>query len=596
MQLAAQSALIGVSEAQLYPSIALVGSLGLSSTSLAWSTHTLDWAAGPSLVWNVFDYGRLRNDVLVQDARFQQLHEVYQDTVLRAARELDDAAVAFAKNKAQVEILEQAVQAARRSLDIATIQYQEGLVDFERVLDSQRSLFSQEERLVATRGAVTQSLVALYKATGGGWEGGRGAPGARRGHPRRHDGAQRLERPAECAAARPDRTVPTVREGRPMSDEPPRQSTAAERPPRPRPPAGGGTRIGAIVVTALIVASLVTYFVGDRLTPYSSQARVQAFVVPVAAEVSGKVLKVHIRNDDRGASPASRCSTSIPTSTRSRCSGRARTTSRCVDRSTRPRPAVDAARASLHAAEAGRDMAEKDAARQERLHAEDPGAISVRRLEIAQSTREEARSKARVPRRTCVKAQEAAGDAGENNAQLRSARAAVEKAELDLAHTKVVAPAARHRHRPARGRRQFCPSGRAGHDADCGARRLDQRGPDREQSRARRSRRRGGDRVRRDAGPGLQGPRPQHRRRRRQRPVVASRDAAHRAEQQGLAAAGAAHPGRRRTRRRRRLPKLRGVRVGGQAAVLVYTDDDNAVMNALGAAYIRVMSWLSYLY
>ncbi|HET7203969.1 MAG TPA: efflux transporter outer membrane subunit [Steroidobacteraceae bacterium] len=174
MQLATQSALIGVSEAQLYPSIALVGSLGLSSTSLAWSTQTLDWAAGSSLVWNVFDYGRLRNDVLVQDARFQQLHEVYQDTVLRAARELDDAAVAFAKNKAQVAILEQAVQAARRSLDIATIQYQEGLVDFERVLDSQRSLFSQQERLVATRGGVAQSLVALYKATGGGWEGGRG--------------------------------------------------------------------------------------------------------------------------------------------------------------------------------------------------------------------------------------------------------------------------------------------------------------------------------------------------------------------------------------------------------------------------------------
>jgi multidrug efflux system outer membrane protein len=173
MQLAAQSALIGVSQAQLYPSIALVGSLGLSSTSISWSTETFDWAVGPSLVWNVFDYGRLKNDVLVQDARFQQLHEIYQDTVLRAARELDDAAVAFANNKAQVGILEQAVQAARRSLDIATVQYQEGLVDFERVLDSQRSLFGQQDRLVTTRGSVAQSLVALFKATGGGWEAGR---------------------------------------------------------------------------------------------------------------------------------------------------------------------------------------------------------------------------------------------------------------------------------------------------------------------------------------------------------------------------------------------------------------------------------------
>ena len=97
MQLAAQSALIGVNLAALYPSIALVGSLGLSATTLASSSTTLNWTAGPALVWNVFDHGRLENQVLVQDARFQQLYELYQDTVLRAARELDDAAVLFAK-------------------------------------------------------------------------------------------------------------------------------------------------------------------------------------------------------------------------------------------------------------------------------------------------------------------------------------------------------------------------------------------------------------------------------------------------------------------------------------------------------------------
>jgi NodT family efflux transporter outer membrane factor (OMF) lipoprotein len=176
MQLAAQSALIGVSEAALYPSIALVGSVGLSSTSLESSTTTLSWSAGPALVWNVFDYGRLKNQVLVQDARFQQLHENYQNTVLQAARELDDAAVSFAANRAQVELLDQAVRAARRSLDIATIQYQEGLVDFERVLDSQRTLFGQEDRLVTTRGDVTQSLIALYKAMGGGWKAARAHP------------------------------------------------------------------------------------------------------------------------------------------------------------------------------------------------------------------------------------------------------------------------------------------------------------------------------------------------------------------------------------------------------------------------------------
>jgi multidrug efflux system outer membrane protein len=68
------------------------------------------------------------------------------------------------------------VQAARRSLDIADIQYREGLVDFQRVLDSQRALFSQQERLVTTRGAVAQSLIALYKALGGGWQPARERP------------------------------------------------------------------------------------------------------------------------------------------------------------------------------------------------------------------------------------------------------------------------------------------------------------------------------------------------------------------------------------------------------------------------------------
>ena len=176
MQLATQSALIGVSEAALYPSIALIGTVGLAKTSIGSSTTTLEWGVGPALSWNVFDHGRLTNQVLVEDARFRQLYEVYQDTVLRAAREMDDAAVLFAKSRTQVDFLEQAVQAAERSAAIATIQFREGLVDFERVLDSQRTLFNQQERLVTTRGSVTQSLISLYKAMGGGWQAGRSRP------------------------------------------------------------------------------------------------------------------------------------------------------------------------------------------------------------------------------------------------------------------------------------------------------------------------------------------------------------------------------------------------------------------------------------
>lgn len=176
MQLAAQSALIGVSVADLYPSISLLGSLGLSGTTVEGSPRILSGAIGPSLVWNVFDHGRLTNTVLVQDARFQQLYEQYQNTVLQAAREVDDASVGFAKTGEQIVLLADAVKAAQRSLEIADRQYNEGLVDFQRVLDSQRTLFSEQDQLAASRGSLSQSLITIYKALGGGWEAARSRP------------------------------------------------------------------------------------------------------------------------------------------------------------------------------------------------------------------------------------------------------------------------------------------------------------------------------------------------------------------------------------------------------------------------------------
>ncbi len=208
MQLAAQSAQIGVKKADFYPSIALLGSLGLSATSLAGSPRTLAWGIGPSLVWNVFDHGRLTGEVLVQDARFQQLYEQYQAAVLKAAREVDDAAVGFATSRAQIPILKDAVNAAKRSLEIANIQYQDGITDFQRVLDTQRTLFSQQELLVSTLSNVTLNLIALYKAMGGGWKQGRGhtlvddaPPASMAVH---GDWQKMLEAPLPPAAAGPD--------------------------------------------------------------------------------------------------------------------------------------------------------------------------------------------------------------------------------------------------------------------------------------------------------------------------------------------------------------------------------------------------------
>jgi multidrug resistance efflux pump len=375
--------------------------------------------------------------------------------------------------------------------------------------------------------------------------------------------------------------------------EPSTPVAVADEPTPVAAPPGRGTRVAAIVIAALIAASLATYFVGDRLTPYTSQARVHAFVVPVAAEVSGKILEVHIANDDR-VQPGQPLFDVDPDQYEIALQ-RARSEYESVRRSVNASvAAVDAARASLHAAEAGRDMAEKDAARQERLHTEDPGAISVRRLEIAQASREEARSKARRAEADLLKAQESAGDAGEANAQLRTARAAVEKAELDLAHTKVVAPAAGIVTDLRADVGNFAQAGAAvmtliaGHDvwisADLTENNLGHVDPGDEVS------------IALDVMPGevLRG---------RVRSIG------------GGVATGQSTPGTLPTvqndkdwlRQAQRIPVAielqeippaasRVARIGGQAAVLVYTDDDNEVMNALGAAYIHVMSWLSYLY
>ena len=123
-------------------------------------------------MWNVFDHGRLTNTVLVQDARFQQLYEQYQDAVLRAARELDDAAIGFAKTREQIALLADSVKAARRSLDIATLQYREGPDRLPARARFAAGALQPAGALVTSRGGLAQNLIALYKAMGGGWEQG----------------------------------------------------------------------------------------------------------------------------------------------------------------------------------------------------------------------------------------------------------------------------------------------------------------------------------------------------------------------------------------------------------------------------------------
>ena len=177
-QVAAQSAQIGIAEADFYPAISLAGSLGWSGTSLSATPDTGTFAIGPALRWNLFDHGRIANNVRVQDARLQQLIEQYQNTVLLAAREIDDAAVTVVKTREQQAVLSETVAASRRALELAQSRYQEGYADFQRVLDAQRALFSQSDRELVAQGSHINAVIALYKALGGGWldDGGQVVP------------------------------------------------------------------------------------------------------------------------------------------------------------------------------------------------------------------------------------------------------------------------------------------------------------------------------------------------------------------------------------------------------------------------------------
>jgi NodT family efflux transporter outer membrane factor (OMF) lipoprotein len=172
-QVAAQSALVGVAVTDLYPSVTLFGSIGWSASSQDGASDAVEIVGGPSLRWNVFDQGKYKNNVRVQDARLQQLIEAYRNRVRQAAREADDAATDLIKALERERILSEAAIAANRSLSLAGSQYREGFSDFERVLSAQRDLFGQQEAYLSSRSDVVNSVIALYRALGGGWSSAR---------------------------------------------------------------------------------------------------------------------------------------------------------------------------------------------------------------------------------------------------------------------------------------------------------------------------------------------------------------------------------------------------------------------------------------
>jgi len=179
----AQNAQVGVATANLYPSFSLAGTLGLSAAGNTDTTSTgdsgfselfraesLTYSLGASFVWPFLNYGRLKNNIRVEDARLQQALIQYRETVLQAAREVEDSMVAFNGTLTQGEILGKGVVASQRSTELSMLRYKEGFADYQRVLDSQQRLFSQQQRFISNKGEAVRSLISLYRALGGGWQ------------------------------------------------------------------------------------------------------------------------------------------------------------------------------------------------------------------------------------------------------------------------------------------------------------------------------------------------------------------------------------------------------------------------------------------
>ncbi len=171
-QAAAQSAQIGIAESDLYPHFTLNGSFGYSAEHLnkLFRPSAFEGSFGPAFRWDILNYGRLWNNVRAQSAAFQQLVAAYQNTVLVAAREVEDGLIAFLKNQERAKTLAESVDASEKAVNIAIAQYRNGTIDFNRLALLQQNLVQQQDLLAQARGDVALGLIQVYRALGGGWQ------------------------------------------------------------------------------------------------------------------------------------------------------------------------------------------------------------------------------------------------------------------------------------------------------------------------------------------------------------------------------------------------------------------------------------------
>jgi multidrug efflux system outer membrane protein len=170
-QLAAQTALIGAATADLYPRFAISGFFGLETGSFSDVSggSSLAWGVKSPIKWNFFSGGKTRSNIALNKEIASQDLFKYKDTVQKAIEEVKNAIVAHKQEKIRRNWLLAAVAATREAVDLVIVQYETGITDFNNVLDTQRTLFDQQDKLVASQTNVVVDLIRIYKALGGGW-------------------------------------------------------------------------------------------------------------------------------------------------------------------------------------------------------------------------------------------------------------------------------------------------------------------------------------------------------------------------------------------------------------------------------------------
>lgn len=170
--LAADTARIGVAVADLFPRFSINGDFGYQAGEFnqLFSSNSIGWGVGPAMRWQLLNFGRVQSNIQAQEARTEQSLRAYEQTVLLALEETENALGSYRREQARRSSLASAAASSRRAVDLADQLYRQGLTAFQDVLDAQRSLLDIESQLVSSEQTVATNLVAIYKSLGGGWD------------------------------------------------------------------------------------------------------------------------------------------------------------------------------------------------------------------------------------------------------------------------------------------------------------------------------------------------------------------------------------------------------------------------------------------